>query len=174
MERVKFCKTLSSLPPTEELTADTLYFVRVGTGFDIYLTTKKNGVIIPRKLNSNVYGLDFHFAQELGELTTTANTYQTALTLTTSELINSFYRISVNFRFGMSQTNRDFYSRLLLNGNPLGNPLIQRPTRSINRIFQSYSKIIQLSGVNTFELQYHGSGGVAYISDRMIEFWRVQ
>lgn len=50
MAQVKFQKIVSSLP--ESLAADTIYFVRVGAGFDLYVTNK-TGTIVAYALNTN-------------------------------------------------------------------------------------------------------------------------
>lgn len=134
MERVKFCKTLSSLPPTEELTTDTLYFVRVGAGFDLYLTTKKNGVIIPRKINQSgqiqtdwleddINSLAFiknkpkNYSNILNNtLSTSSTTFVPVSGLIIEEILPGKYFLNFGCSLNSSQNNGSIFSRILVNG----------------------------------------------------------
>lgn len=53
MAGLKFHKVVSSLPPEGELEKDSIYFVRAGNGFDIYLTNS-TGLIRAYKSNKDL------------------------------------------------------------------------------------------------------------------------
>ena len=53
MSRVKHFKVVSSLPATLE--PDSIYYVRLGTGFDLYATTS-NSPVIARPINTSSSG----------------------------------------------------------------------------------------------------------------------
>lgn len=121
----------------------------------------------------NVFGSDFKNARHDSEISITQNNYQSVLSLETNELPKGQYRISTNFRCGMSSRNRNFYSRLVLNGETIGNEIIFVPNNDTDRMYQTMVYYEILDNTNTIELHCYGDRGTAYISDMTIEIWRV-
>jgi hypothetical protein len=123
--------------------------------------------------NFNVYGSEYHFIKSYDEESTTSSSYQTALTLSVDDLPNGNYKIVASHRYGITVTNNEYYSRLLLNGQPLGNEFISRENRNVNRKFNQFMFIETLEGNVTIDLQYRRGAGTAYISDMIIEIFKV-
>lgn len=123
--------------------------------------------------NFNVYGSEYNFVKSYDEQTTSSNNYQTALTLNVTDLPNGNYKIIASHRYGITVTNNQYYSRLLLNGNQLGNEFIVRENRNVNRKFNQFMFIETLKGDVTIDLQYRRGNGNAYISDMIIEMFKV-
>jgi hypothetical protein len=122
----------------------------------------------------NVFGTHFQRAESLVEQTTTLRSYQNALVLNTTNLPKGRYRIAANFRYSLSVTNNQFYSRLSVNGDPIGDELITRIPNTANRWFNSFLYYQVIEGENEIILQYYGGNGTAAISDAVIELWRVE
>ena len=123
--------------------------------------------------NFNVYGSEYHFIKSYAEQSTSSNQFQTALTLSVDDLPKGNYKIIASHRYGITVTNNEYYSRLLLNGQPLGNEFISRENRNVNRKFNQFIYVETLEGDITIDLQYTGGAGTAYISDMIIELFKV-
>lgn len=172
---------------------DGVVFVSKGGGFSIYVSNDENDIdYVPIEFlerfmivnpndysvytspNSfNVYGSEYRFIKSYNEQSTTSNQYQTALTLSVDGLPKGNYKIVASHRYGITVTNNEYYSRLLINGQPLGNEFIVRENRNVNRKFNQFMFIETLDGDVTIDLQYRRGSGTAYISDMIIEIYRV-
>lgn len=120
----------------------------------------------------NVYGSSYKFIKDYDEQSTTSENYQTAISLD-SDLELGNYKIIVSHRYGMSVTNNQFYSRVALNGEPIGSEFISRENRNVNRKINQFIFVETLEGQTNIELQYRRTGGTAFISDMIIEIFRV-
>jgi hypothetical protein len=171
---------------------DGLALVSKTGGFSIYASNDDEGIsYVPKEFTErfvltnpegkfyasenyfNTHGNAYKFIKLYEEQSTSSSAYQTVLSLTTNDLLKGNYRISVSHRYGMSVTNNEFYSRLLLNAQQLGNEFISRESRNTNRKFNQFVYVETLEGINTIDLQYRRGAGTAYISDMIIEIWRV-
>jgi hypothetical protein len=121
----------------------------------------------------NVYGSEYNFIKLSSEQSTTSSVYQTVLSLNAIELPLGNYKIVVSHRYGISVTNNQFYSRVLLNGDQLGSDFISRENRNVNRKHNQFNYIETLSGDISIDLQYSSGYGTAYISDMIIEIYRI-
>jgi len=81
MANFKPHKIVSSLP--EELEANSVYYVRVGAGFDIY-TTNSSGTIVAYALN----------APEVSESTVTTYSYTNGLITSMTEVVDGTNRVT--------------------------------------------------------------------------------
>lgn len=135
--------------------------------------TNPDGKFFASENHFNTYGIQYKFIKSHPEQSTSSSEYQTILTLTTNDLPKGNYKIIASHRYGMSVTNNEFYSRVLLNSEQLGNEFITRENRNVNRKFNQFMFIETLNGDVTIDLQYRRGGGTAYISDMIIELFKV-
>lgn len=138
-----------------------------------FIISKTTGEAYSSPNNFNFYGSEYNFVKLSNEQSATSNSYQTISSLNVTNLPLGNYKIIISHRYGISVTNNEFHSRILLNNTQLGNEFISRENRNVNRKFNQFNFIETLNGDVNIDLQYYGGSGTAYISDIIIEIFRV-
>lgn len=143
--------------------------------------TKANIIV-----SAPVFGSQYQDTQSEGVSSTASATFQTKATLTTGNLPNGKYRISVSYFWHIDAVNAAFEARLQRNGADITTEgLLHRDAENTGLFGQqtadeskpvSYSWSLTLSGVQTFTLQYRSANGTANatIWNARIEIMRVE
>ena len=122
------------------------------------------------------YGQEFQLAESLSLSSTTSNSPQTKLTLTTTDLPAGKYKIDVGWIGRKSNQSNDMIFDVTLNGTAQGTEDEMNIEVKDSTSRNPYRRVfyLDLSGVNTIALRYwRESTGTTFISDATIELIRV-
>ena len=118
------------------------------------------------------FGAFFQFAEDLTVSSTTSNTLQSKLILTTTSLPSGRYIIYWSYRWRYSAASRDFISSVELNGTPFAEHRQEPKDPQTNQAYYICGQYISatISGVNTVEILYRSQNGsdTAEISEARI------
>lgn len=154
------------------------------SGTVVAIGIDENGKIVPLN-NSTVFGNEYQFSQSLTISTTTSTTFQNKITLLTSNLPLGDYKLNVSYGWNHDSVNKDFESRITLNGSQLGEFHKQEPkdaagndpTGTNQRQFVSRTQILpSIQGEQTINLEYRSdtAGAESSIWEALIEIYRVR
>lgn len=122
------------------------------------------------------YGQEWQLAEDLTTSSTTSNSPQTKLTLTTTNLPAGKYKIDVGWLGTKSNANNDMIFDVTLNGTPQGTRSTMNIEAKDGTSIYPWRRVfyLDLSGVNTIALRFwRESTGTTTISDATIELMRV-
>lgn len=154
-------------------------------------TSEKEAVdanlILLEEQKGEEFGKWFSYADDPGVSTTTSTSFRDKVVLITPYLPEGLYRVAFGYGWSCNSTSRDFESRLLEDGQQLGQLHRQEPKdasgsfgstgtdqRHVGGLRAFYRELSE--GVHSYELQYRtvSNGVISSIWDALIEFWRIR
>lgn len=154
-----------------------------GTGVTVTDSGGIAQVSIPTPVS--VFGSEYQYIEDATISTSTAQTYQTKVTLTTSSLIGGTYRIGWSTKYNYDASNTNFLARVIIDGTVVTDEVEIEPTdasgdyagtgSSQRYIMAGFKQYTFTPGVHTIAIQYRSSSAntAASVWDSRIEFWRV-
>jgi hypothetical protein len=148
--------TLSGVEPTE----------------DYHLTTK---VYVDSAASSSVFGSEFQESSSEGESSTTSQSFQQKLRLTTGNLPSGKYRIGWYVETQTYDSSKTAHIRIQIDDTTTIGEDITEPDSSVNYWSVNGFRYEILSGVTDTDLDYrcYESSSTTYIRRARLEIWRV-
>lgn len=126
--------------------------------------------------SASVFGLDYQTVVSAPRSTTTSNTFQAKVTLTTPALTGT-YRVGWQALLDHDSASQKAEARLYNTTNAaiIGGTHIHEPKDSDNRIgVGGFAEVVFTGAAKSFQVQYRAqSSGTSGIQDARIEIWRV-
>lgn len=150
---------------------DGIFWKPDSAGVEVDLTQTGGG--------SSIFGSEYQTAESAAVSSTTSETFQQKLRLTTSSLTGGTYRVGWYYNWNHSDNKSSFASRVQIDDattihNHLEEPHEDAPEQ-LQTVCGFYHGALS-SGVHTIDIDYRttDNGKTTSISNARIEFWRVQ
>jgi hypothetical protein len=141
-----------------------------------FVCADPSGFLYDSNIPVNVYGSQFNWVESENLESTSSTSFVTKASLNVIGLPQGMYAIKVSYGWSQTNTNDYFESRVMLDGDQIGQLHRVRPDVS-NSTYMDFSCrefTKQLEGDHTIDLQYRQQGGnQAKIADVIIQLFRV-
>lgn len=153
----------------------------VGDGVSVSDSTS-GAVVTIAGGSSSVFGTEYDYAESEGQSSTTSDTYQEKLSLSTGVLPAGTYRIGWSFGYASTQNRTDCGFKIEIDDTTTINEFTPAPTKKSTEgawyALAGFQHVSLTNAAHTIDIDYlanaDGQGGTTYILNARLEIWRVE